>query len=140
MERPNTIAGLIEMHRTLAGQTEAARRDLHRLVEDMEAVEHTIYLFDPDAQLGRAKPLPSKDAAFKGEMQRHVIAALKMAEGPLTSLEIARQVIALRKLSDDHKTVVTIRKRVGAALWRLKTRGWANEVPQEGEYKGWVRA
>jgi len=140
MERPNTVAGLIEMHRTLAGKIEAARNELHRLVEDMEAVEHTIYLFDPEAQLGRAKPLPSKNAAFKGEMQRHVIAALRMATGPLTSLEIARQVIALRKLPDDPKTVVVIRKRVGAALWRLKQRGWAKEVPKEGEYKGWLRA
>jgi hypothetical protein len=64
-QRPNTVAGLIEMHREIAGQIEAARSAMNRLVADLEAVEHTIYLFDPDAQLGRAKPLPSKDAALK---------------------------------------------------------------------------
>lgn len=140
MERPNTVAGLVEMHREIAGQIEDARRELNRMVADLEAVEHTIYLFDPDAQLGRAKPLPSRDAAFKGEMRRHVMAALRTAQGPLTSLEIARQVIEARKLADDPATVSMIRKRVGAALWRLKVKGWASEVPQEGEYKGWLRA
>lgn len=30
-----------------------------------------------------------------------------------------------------------IRKRVGAALWKLRVKGWVQEVPQEGEYKGW---
>jgi hypothetical protein len=140
MERPNTVAGLIEMHREIAGKIEATRSAMNRLVADLEAVEHTIYLFDPDAQLGRAKPLPSRDAAFKGEMRRHVMAALRAATGPLTSLEIARQVITIRKLPDDPGTVSLIRKRVGAALWRIKIKGWAREIPQEGDYKGWVRA
>jgi hypothetical protein len=35
--------------------------------------------------------------------------------------------------------VTLIRKRVAAVLWRLKLRGWAVAVPQEGDYKGWVR-
>lgn len=138
-ERPNTVAGLLEKHREIAGQIEAKRRELNVLVADLEAVEHTIRLFDPDADLPRAKPLPAKDAAFKGEMRRYVMAALRSASEPLTSLEIARQVIALRKLPDDPATVTLLRKRVGAALWRLKVKGWAREVLQEGDYKGWVR-
>lgn len=137
IERPNTIAGLIEKHREIAGQIEATRQTLNRLIADLEAIEHTIRLFDPDAALPRAKPIPTRDAAYKGEMRRHVMAALRDATGPLTSLEIARQVIALRKLPSDPATVTMIRKRVGAALWKLKLKGWAVEVPQEGEYKGW---
>lgn len=140
MERPNTVAGLIEKHREIAGQIEAKRRELNALVFDLEAIEHTIRVFDPDAQLGRAKPLPSQDAAFKGEMRRDVLNALRTAQGPITSLEIARQVIARRKLSDAPKTVSMIRKRVGAALFKLKARGLACDVPQAGEYKGWRMA
>lgn len=75
--RPNTVSGLIEKPREIAGQIEAKRAELARLVADLEAVEHTIRLFDPDAQLGRAKPLPSPHAAFKGEMRRDVMAALR---------------------------------------------------------------
>jgi len=136
-ERPNTVAGLVEKHRAIAGEIEAARQRLNALVFDLEAVEHTIRLFDPDAQLGRAKPLPSKDAAFRGEMRRDVLAALRAAQGPLTSLDIARQVIIRRKLPSDPKAVIVFRKRVGAALWKLRSKGIVAEVPQEGDYKGW---
>jgi hypothetical protein len=135
-ERPNTVAGLIDKHRQIAGEIEAKRRDLDRLVADLEAVEHTIRLFDPDAQLGRAKPLPSPHAAFKGEMRRDVMAALRAAQGPLTSLDIAEQIVAARKL--DPSTTTMFRKRVGAALWKLKARGWVEEIPLAGEYKGWL--
>jgi hypothetical protein len=136
-ERPNTVAGLLEKHREIAGLVEAKRRELDRLVADLEAVEHTVRLFDPDAVLPRAKPVPAQAAAFKGEMRRDVMAALRAATGPLTSLDIARQVIVIRKLADDPKTVTMMRKRVGAALWKLKVKGWAAEVPQVGDYKGW---
>lgn len=136
-DRPNTVAGLIEKHREIAGKIEAKRRELAALVSDLEAIEHTIRLFDPDAQLGRAKPLPSPHAAFKGEMRRDVLAALRAASGPLTSLDIARQVVAARMLPDDAKTVTMMRKRVGAALYKLRAKGWVEEVPQAGEYKGW---
>lgn len=135
MERPNTVAGLIEKHREIAGKIEFHRRALNALVFDLEALEHSIRLFDPDAQLGRAKPIPSEHAALKGEMRRDVLAALRAAQGPLTSLDIARQVIAARGI--DGTDVPMIRKRVGACLWKLRARGLVREVPQEGEYKGW---
>lgn len=134
-ERPNTVAGLIEKHREIAGKIEATRKTLAALVIDLEALEHSIRLFDPDAKLGRAKPLPSPHAAFKGEMRRDVLAALRAATGPLTSLDIAEQVVAVRKL--DPSDTPMMRKRVSAALWKLKVKGIAEEVPQTGDYKGW---
>jgi hypothetical protein len=30
-----------------------------------------------------------------------------------------------------------MRKRVGAALWKLRVKGIVAEVPQEGDYSGW---
>jgi hypothetical protein len=134
-DRPNTVAGLIEKHREIAGKIEATRQTLNALVFDLEALEHSIRLFDPDAQLGRAKPLPSEHAAFRGEMRRDVLAALRVAQRPLTSLDIAEQVVKRRKL--DANAVRMIRKRVGAALWKLKMKGIVREVPLDGDYKGW---
>ena len=139
-ERPNTVSGLMAKHAEIAGLIETRRKELNRLIADLEAVEHTILLFDPEAELPRARPTPSRDAAMKGEMRRHVLAALRDASGPLTSLEIAQQVVAVRGLASDPATVAMIRKRVGAVLWKLKAKGWAVEVPQAGEYKGWRRA
>jgi hypothetical protein len=71
-------------------------------------------------------------------MRRDVLAALRAAQEPITSLDIARQVIRQRKLADDPKTVVMIRKRVSAAMWKLRMKGMVCEVPQAGEYKGWT--
>jgi hypothetical protein len=136
-ERPNTVAGLIEKHRAIAGQIDATRRQLDALVFDLEAVEHTIRLFDPGAQLGRAKPLPSPHAAFRGEMRRDVLAVLRSGGEPVTSLQIARQIVAARALPEDAKTVTMMRKRVGAALWKLRAKGMVEEVPRAGDYKGW---
>jgi hypothetical protein len=34
----------------------------------------------------------------------------------------------------------TIRKRVGACMWKLKQAGYAREEPIAGELKGWMRA
>ena len=118
---PVDLAEDAEEHRAIAGQIEATRKHLDALVFDLEAVEHTIRLFDPDAQLGRAKPLPSAHAAFRGEMRRDVLAALRSASGPLTSLDIAEQVVAVRKL--EANAVRMIRKRVGAC--RRSSRAWA---------------
>ncbi|MCR5873968.1 hypothetical protein LRS10_08795 [Phenylobacterium sp. J426] len=138
MDRPNTVSGLREKHSEIAGQIEHTRAVLARLVADLEAVEHTIRLFDPDAELPRAKPVPSPHAAFKGEMRRDVMAALRTCGEPATSLWLARKILAGRGLPDDAKTVTLFRKRVGAALYKLRAKGWVEEVPQAGEYKGWV--
>jgi hypothetical protein len=69
-------------------------------------------------------------------MRRDVMAALRAAQVPLTSLDIVRQVVAGRKLPAS--MTKAIRKRVGAALWKLRAKGWAREVPQPGDYKGWT--
>ena len=42
LDRPNTVAGLIEKHSTIAGRIDATRRQLDAPVFDLEAVEHTI--------------------------------------------------------------------------------------------------
>lgn len=70
-------------------------------------------------------------------MRRDVLNALRTARGPITSLEIARQVIARRKLASGSRDVIMIRKRIGACLSKLKRLGLACDVPQAGEYKGW---
>lgn len=138
IERPNTLSGLIEKHREIAGQIEHHRQIVNALVFDLEALEHTIRIFDPDANLGRAKPVPAPHAAFRGEMRRDVLAILRSANGDLlTSLDIARRIVILRNLTEDQETVAMMRKRVGAAMWKLKAKGYVAEVPQEGDYKGW---
>jgi hypothetical protein len=48
--------------------------------------------------------------------------------------------MARRKLATDPKAVIMVRKRVGAASWKLRTKGLLSEIPQQGDYKGWQLA
>jgi hypothetical protein len=143
IERPNTVAGLIEKRREIAGKIGHHQRLLNELIIDLDHIDHTIRLFDPDCDVTLAQPkqFPARHAAFRGEMQRFVLGALRAAPGPLTSLEIAREVVKGRGLDpNDRRAVSLIRKRVGACLFHLKAKHIAQDVPTTGPYKGWEMA
>lgn len=143
MERPNTLAGLREKRAQLSGRIETLQRDLNDLVIDLDHLDHVIAMFDPDCDPSSIKPksFPARHAAFRGEMQRFVLGALRAAEGPLTSLEIAVAVVKGRGLDPtDRRAVTLIRKRVGACLFKLKEKGLVREVASEGTYKRWEMA
>jgi len=140
-DHPHTIAGLIDKRREIAGKIEHTQRELRNLVVMLDHLDATIRMFDPDADLGPAKRYPVAHQAFKGQMAQYVLGALREGNGrPVTSLEIAEKVIASRGLTADQKTMILIRKRVGAALWKYKQRGLAREVPMTGDLKGWTLA
>lgn len=135
----HALAALRDKRRAIAGEIEHSQRQLRALLADLDHVDATIRLFDPDADLAAigAKQYPPRHAAQKGEMARFVYAALRQATEPVTSLEIARAVIAGRALPDDQATLVAIRKRVGACLFKLKAKGDVEAVPLAGQYQGW---
>jgi len=122
MERPNTVSGLIELRREISGKIEHHQRALNDLIVDLDHLDHTIHLLAPDQDLSLAKPkqFPARHGAYRGEMQRFVLGALRNASEPITSLEIAIEVVKGRGLDpNDARAVSLIRKRVGACLWRM---------------------
>ncbi|HEY3695294.1 hypothetical protein [Phenylobacterium sp.] len=136
-ERPNTIAGLIDKRAELAALLKFHRAELRKIICDLDHVDATIRLFDPDADTSRVKRYPTKHRAQKGEMIRFVLVALKRASSPLTSLEITQAQIKTRGLKADDQTTVLMRKRVGACLTAMKAKGLARSVTTDGPYKGW---
>ena len=87
--------------------------------------------------LVQPKQFPPRHQAFRGEMQRFVLGALRAASEPITSLEVAIEVVKGRGLDpNDPRAVSLIRKRVGACLFS-KAKGIAPDVPTAGQYKGW---
>ncbi|KQP39317.1 hypothetical protein ASF34_13245 [Methylobacterium sp. Leaf106] len=84
---------------------------------------------------------PPLHAAFRGEMMRFVLGALRVTDGQLTSREIADHVMVGRGLDkDDPRVAQMTRKRVGACLWKSKQAGNVRGLRVEGDLKGWVRA
>ena len=68
MERPNTVAGLLEKRAELAALVKFHQAELRKVVCDLDHLDATIRLFDPDADISRVKRYPTKHRAFKGEM------------------------------------------------------------------------
>ncbi len=134
---------MLDKRREIAGKIEHHQRALNDLVIDLDHVDACIRLFDPECDLGpaKAKRFPAQHAAFRGETQRYVLGALRAAAGPVTSLEIAVEVVKGRGLDpNDQQAVSLIRKRVGACLFKLRQKGVVQEMPMTGSYKGWKTA
>jgi hypothetical protein len=143
MENEHVISGLTRKRAEIAGQIEHTQATLRKLVTELDAIDAAIRIFDPEADIATIKPkaYPPRHAAFRGEMMRHVMGCLRMATEPLTSRDIATVVMQARGLNpEDAELLVTIRKRVGACIWKLKQSGYVREVAIAGELKGWFRA
>ena len=127
----------------IAGQVRDLRDKLAAATADLEHLDATIRLFDPDGAVPLRKP-PRKfgpDAAFKGEMRRYVMSAFREATGPITSLEIAVYIANAQGHDTANRArVTTIRKRVNACVYKLVQRGFVREVETAGEYKRWELA
>jgi hypothetical protein len=143
MENEHILGGLTRKRAEIAGQIEHAQDALRKLVMNLDAIDAAIRIFDPQADIGAIHPkqYPPRHQAFRGEMMRHVMGCLRVAQKPVTSRDIALVVMKARGLDPaDAELLVTIRKRVGACMWKLKRDGHVREIPVEGELKGWQRS
>jgi hypothetical protein len=142
MENEHVLGGLTRKRAEIAGQIEHTQDQLRKLVMSLDAIDAAIRIFDPTADIGAIAPqsYPPRHQAFRGEMSRFVLGTLRTAIGPITTRDVAIQVMKGRGLNpDDADLLLTIRKRVGACMWKYKQQGMVREVPIEGELKGWVR-
>jgi len=126
MERPNAVAALKEKRAEIAGRVDALQDQLRQAMIDLDHVDCTILIFDPDAQLEeiKPKPMPPRHHAFKGQVTRSILDMLRKSGSALDSLTITTALMEERELNlADKKLVKTIQKRVGAALRNLRDRG-----------------
>ena len=144
MENDHVLGGLTRKRSEIAGQIEHAQNELRKLVAALDSIDAAIRIFDPTADIQAIQPrqYPPRHAAFRGEMMRHVMGCLRLAgDKPVTTREIAVVVMKARGLNpDDLELLVTIRKRVGACIFKLKRDGVVREVAGMGDLKEWVLA
>lgn len=141
MERPNAVAALKDKRSEIAGRVDALQDQLHQALIDLDHVDSTILLFDPDAELDeiKAKLMPPRHHAFKGQVTRAILDMLRRSEAALDGLSITRRLMEERELNlTDKKLVKTIQKRVGAALRNMHERGLvASDEPRKGGLLTW---
>jgi hypothetical protein len=135
------LPGLLKRRAELAGDIEAAHNALRRIILDLENLDATILQFDPTYQVETIKPKafrPPKDWANRGEMSRIVLSILRQAAEPLTSRDIALQMLVKRALDkNDQRLLRLMSKRVGVALRGQKDKGVVRSEQGPGQYMIW---
>ncbi len=137
------ISGLVKRRAELAGEIEAAHERLRKLVTDLEALDATILQFDPSYSVETIAPKafrPPKDWSHRGQMTRLVLSILRQAKEPLTTRDIALQLLVERAFKSDVRLLRLMTKRVGVALRGQRENGLVRAEQGPGQYMLWETA
>src|SRR5258705_914714 len=135
------VSGLVKRRAALAGEIEATHETLRKMVADLENLDATIVQFDPNFKVETIKPKgfrPPSDWSNRGQMSRIILSILRQASEPLTSRDIALQLLVERALDkSDQRLLRLMTKRVGVAL-RIQRENGAVKCDQgPGQYMLW---
>mgnify|MGYP000853906480 CR=1 FL=1 len=136
-----TLGGLVRKRAELAGEIEAVQERLTELVRQLEALDATIRIFDADYQIEAIKPKarrPPDNWAKRGEMTRIILNILRQAAQPLTTRDIALQLMTERALDVGDASLVRLMvKRCGVALRGQRDSGAVRSAEGPGMQLVW---
>jgi len=139
MKNDHVMSGLKAKRAEIAGRIEAMQREMRLLVATIGHIDATIRTFDPNVDLEDIKSkLPPRFQAFKGEVSRIVLDALREAKSPLPVYDLTLTVAAGRGISTDEKPfMIILRRRVDACLRNLRKRGTVKSSRPSGSLTLW---
>jgi hypothetical protein len=135
------LTGLVKRRAELAGEIESTHDKLRQLVADLENLDATILQFDPKHSVEAIRPKafrPPKDWANRGEMSRFVLSLLRQAAEPMTTRDLALEMLVSRALDkSDQRLLRLMTKRVGVALRGQRGNGLVRCQQGPGQYMLW---
>src|SRR5215211_1120879 len=135
------INGLVRRRAELAGDIENTQKKLGDLVEDLEKLDAVILQFDPSYQIQSITPKawrPPEHWSKRGEMSRVILGILRQATEPLTTRDIALQLLTERALDKNDKGLVRLMtKRVAVSMRDYRNKGVVRSVEGPGQYNLW---
>lgn len=139
MPNEHVLSGLLAKRAEIAGKIEMLEREIRDLIASLDHVDAALRIFDPNVDFESIKPkIPPRHMAFKGEVSRLILNALRKAGKPLPVSQLTLAVLAGRGLSADDKPFVAIlSKRVGACLRNLRKKGLVKMNRPLGSYGHW---
>ena len=139
----HVIHGLVRRRAELSGDIETTQKKLQQMIVDLEHLDRTLLMFDPEYRIDTIKPRafrPPDDWSKRGQMTRIILGILRQASGPMTSRDTALQLILERGLGqDDQKLVRLMAKRCGVALRGMRDRGVAQSSEGPGQCVLWEK-
>jgi hypothetical protein len=135
------LTGLVKRRAELAGEIEATHAKLRKMIDDLEKLDSVILQFDPEHNVEGIKPKafrPPEDWAHRGEMTKAVLSILRQAVEPMTSRDIAVEMLMNRALNtEDQKLLALMVKRVGVALRLQRNNGVLLSLTGPGQFMLW---
>lgn len=135
------LSGLVKRRAELAGDIERTHEALRKMVLDLENIDATIVQFDPDFKVETIQPKafrPPKDWSNRGQMSRIILNILRQASQPLTTRDIALELLIERALDkSDLRLLRLMTKRVGVALRGQRESGVVRCDQGPGQYMLW---
>ena len=140
MERPNTVAGLIEKRRELVARLKLARDETRTLTCGIDAIDVVLKLFAPEIDGRTAKPmrLPIPHAAGKGEMQSIAFELQREPGNAITSRMLAERFCERRGLHLDDISFRKIRYRASSTMSNLRQKGLVRQIGRKGTDMQWA--
>ena len=135
------LDGLLKRRAEIAGDIENTHARLREMIIALENLDATILQFDPSYRVESIRPKafrPPKDWANRGEMTRIILSVLRQAAEPLTTRDIALQLLVERALDkNDQRLLRLMTKRVGVALRLQRDKGGVKSDQGPGQYQLW---
>lgn len=140
-EHAAVLHGLVRKRAEVAGLIEHRKAELRDLQDKLSHVDATIHLFNPDVRIDFIRPKRDRPAhaALHGELIAAVFDALRSADVPLTSRDIAAAVVSARGLDEDDRALeMTMARRVRACLRLHRLKGQVSTIEMGDGPQGWL--
>lgn len=131
----HTISGLLTKRADLFNEAERLRDRLAEIRNDLGAIDRTLNVLGYTGDLNAAMPRQKRNVVFgKGELSKAIYGELRTAAGPLSSRDIAREIVAMQgNDARDRKYLSDLTKRVSKALRAMREAG---EIRSVNDTKG----
>ncbi|APH73446.1 hypothetical protein [Aquibium oceanicum] len=137
----HTITGLLKKRADLFNEAERIRDRLAEIKNDIGAMDRTLNVLGYTGDLDAAMPRQKREVLFgKGELSKAIYGELRHAEGPLSSRDIAREIVAIRgEDARDRKYLADLTRRVGKALRAMREAGEVKSATDKNGNLRWER-
>lgn len=137
----HTISGLLTKRADLFNEAERIRDRLAEIRNDIGALDRVLGTLGYKGDLDAAMPRQKREVIFgRGELSRAIYEELRNADGPLTSRDIARSIVALRgDDARDRKCLSELTKRVSKALRGMRQANQVAMFNDRGQGLVWQR-
>lgn len=123
--------GLTRRRAELAGRVFNLQKELAEIAADIEHLDAVLKLVAPELNIPAIAPkvhVPPADWSKRGEMSRRVFAILRVSQTPLTSRQIATQMILERGMASTPLLLTRVTHRVNGCLRDRRKQGLVRNV------------